>query len=160
MAAATNHRWLADEMLGRLARYLRMAGADTVYVRGLRDEEVRARSIAEGRTLLTRDRLLAGRTPGALLIESAALPDQLRAFRAAVPEFGLEVRFERCTLCNGRLTLDPGLLPARPAPSFPVPTDGRTIYRCLDCGHPYWEGHHTAEVRRAFRAVREERGPA
>src|SRR5580658_184832 len=61
-------RWWADEMLGRLARYLRMVGLDTAYVPGLTDDEVVRRAGAEGRTLLTRDRQLARRVPGAFLV--------------------------------------------------------------------------------------------
>ncbi len=143
-------RWLADEMLGRLARYLRFLGHDTEYVRGASDDEIVDRARLEGRRLVTRDRLLARRTPGALLLDSPYLPEQLRRIHAEVPGAGFELTFDRCTLCNGRL------LPWAPAPGEPRPaevppiTDGteRPVFSCEHCAHRYWEGSHTAQIRR------------
>ena len=128
-------------MLGRLARYLRFLGHDTEYVRGLPDEEVAARALQEGRRLLTRDRDLARRTPGALCLESIDLGRQLRAVRDAEPLAGYVPNFTRCTVCNGALRPVSGAAaPARP-PTGPV-------FACDRCGHRYWEGSHTARVRR------------
>ncbi len=143
-------RWLADEMVGRLARYLRLVGCDTVYVRGVSDEEILSRAKTEGRILLTRDRELARRTPRAVLIASPHLADQWRAVRAAHPEVPSRVRPERCTECNGRLALyvpPPDRAGTGPAG---VPWErvdhGLALYRCAECGHLYWEGSHTAAV--------------
>jgi uncharacterized protein with PIN domain len=137
-------RWLVDEMLGRLARYLRFFGHDTVYVRGLPDEEILRRAVTEQRTLLTRDRELALRTPGAVYIGTAVLADQLRELRAARMETPFEVRFDRCTECNGRLeassTKVTGAL-------LPPAAAAKTIFVCVECGHRYWEGSHTARIR-------------
>lgn len=142
-------RWIADEMVGRLARYLRMVGCDTTYARGLSDEEIVRRARDEGRVVLTRDRHLAARAEQALLLESPHLPDQWRAVRAAFPELPAEVNFQRCTECNG--LLEPMAAPDRGAPVTGVPWDrvasGMPLYRCRDCAHYYWEGTHTADVR-------------
>ena len=142
-------RWIADEMVGRLARYLRFVGCDTEYVRGLADAEIVARAEREGRVVLTRDRALARRAPHALLLESTELSRQWRAVRSAYPEIPNEVRFERCTECNGLLET------FHPPADFPrteeVPWDrlerGLALYRCRVCGHLYWEGSHTASIR-------------
>jgi uncharacterized protein len=137
---------LADEMLGRLARYLRMLGCDTAYARGWSDDEIAKRAPEDGRRLLTRDRALARRVPGSVLLSHADLEGQLREVLRAIPDVSRELRFERCTLCNGNLA------PVGPAPptsgSGGRPPDGRTIYRCGACGHEYWDGSHTAAVRR------------
>ncbi len=137
-------------MVGRLARYLRFVGCDTVYVRGLSDPDVAARATADGRRLLTRDRDLAARCPGAVLLSSPALAVQWREVRAALPDVPTEVVFERCTVCNGRL------LPQDPAAVHPratgVPWDrvdrGLALFVCAECGHLYWDGSHTARMRR------------
>jgi hypothetical protein len=142
-------RWLADEMVGRLARYLRFVGCDTAYAQGLSDDEILDRARAEDRVILTRDRRLAARAERALLLGSPDLAEQWRAVHAAFPDLPTEVRFERCTECNGRL--EPTVAPPPQDRTEGVPWDrvdrGLPLFRCASCGHLYWEGSHTAEIR-------------
>lgn len=136
-------------MVGRLARYLRFVGCDTEYVRGLSDEEVLRKARAEGRVILTRDRDLASRADRALLLTSPFLPDQWRAVRAAYPDLPSDVQFKRCTECNGvleRVDLD-SLETAAPGVPWDRVREGLPLYRCRSCGHYYWEGSHTSEIR-------------
>ena len=49
-------RFIADAMLGRLARWLRTLGYDTAYDDRIADADLVRRSLTEGRHLLTRDR--------------------------------------------------------------------------------------------------------
>jgi uncharacterized protein len=142
-------RWLADEMVGRLARYLRFVGCDTVYARGLSDDEILARAEAEDRVILTRDRALARRTSRAFLLRSPYVKEQWRAVRAAWPSLPQSVRFNRCTECNGLLApYRPGDEPPAPeAVPRAFPRDERDLFRCRSCGHIYWEGSHTTQVR-------------
>jgi uncharacterized protein len=142
-------RWIADEMVGRLARYLRFVGYDTEYARGATDDEIAARARAEGRVVLTRDRLLARRSPGAILLTSTGIEGQWREMRASVPDLATEPRFARCTECNGPLAPDSG---ARRGPGddrMPpeVRSGGQPRFRCARCGHLYWEGTHSRAVR-------------
>jgi len=142
-------RWLADEMLGRLARYLRFVGCDVEYVRGLDDGAIVTRAVAEDRVLLTRDRSLAVRAPRAIRIQGLAIGDQWRELRAAWPDLPVEVRFDRCSECNGRL--GPYVLGATPDREDGVPKDrvarGLPLFACERCGHLYWEGSHTDRIR-------------
>ena len=48
-------KFLADAMLGKLTRWLRMLGQDVEYSTKLSDDELLASAKAEGRILLTRD---------------------------------------------------------------------------------------------------------
>ncbi|MCI4336327.1 MAG: Mut7-C RNAse domain-containing protein [Thermoplasmata archaeon] len=142
-------RWLADEMLGRLARYLRFLGHDTAYARGELDAAIAERARVEQRVLLTRDRALAARAPGALLLISPALDEQLRTVRRAYPQYRYALTFERCTLCNGRLAPAPAGDARGTLPGAPAARNGRalTVFLCDQCGHAYWEGSHTANIR-------------
>jgi uncharacterized protein len=135
-------RLLADEMLGRLARYLRMVGCDTVFARGWSDDAIVRTARAEGRTVLTRDRELATRLDDVLRLRSDDLAGQFRELVAAFPTLPRRVSFERCTLCNGVLEPSGGLR------GVDRERSGDAVYACSSCGHRFWEGSHTAAVRR------------
>ncbi len=147
-------RFLADEMVGRLARYLRFQGCDTRYAKGMADDEIVRIAEAEDRVVLTRDRALAAHARRSLLLTSTALKDQWVAVARAFPDLPREVTFTRCTVCNGPLAREE---PHRAEPEGAgVPWSrihaGLPLYRCPDCGHRYWEGSHTARVRDVLRA--------
>ncbi len=147
-------RWLADEMLGRLARYLRFCGHDVEYVRSMDDAAISERARTEHRILLTRDRVLARQTPGAVLLRSPEIGEQLREVRAARPDARFELAFDRCPECNARL------VPWSPHPHLPWPPElprdrvehGLLVVECPGCGRHYWEGSHAAEIRRKVSA--------
>jgi uncharacterized protein with PIN domain len=48
-------KFLADEMLGRLAKWLRLLGYDTAYARGITDSQIIEMAALEDRIILTRD---------------------------------------------------------------------------------------------------------
>lgn len=147
-------RWMIDEMLGRLARYLRFLGHDTEYAHGLDDGEILRRASAERRTLITRDRALARRSPSAFLLTSPVIDDQLRAIRRAFPDAPYRLAFDRCTECNGPLISTPA--EHRPL-ALPEgrrrPPDGVQLWTCSVCGHDYWEGSHTSAIRARLERV-------
>ncbi|MCL4324891.1 MAG: Mut7-C RNAse domain-containing protein [Candidatus Thermoplasmatota archaeon] len=145
-------RWIADEMLGKLARYLRFLGYDVVYALHRKDGDILEQARTEGRTILTRDELLARRgKQRALLLHSPFVEAQLTEVRRAFPQLRTEVEFTRCTSCNGRLQSADR--------STPVPPKGvpehiwmspDPVMVCSLCGHAYWEGSHTSEIRATF----------
>ncbi len=146
-------RLLADEMVGSLARWLRMMGCDTAYARGWSDDDLLRRARLDGRIVLTRDRELAQRADRVLLLESPRLEDQVRAVWLAFADVPREVRFERCALCNG--VLAPYSAPSSRAADDGIPWDrvarGLPLFRCPECGQVYWEGSHSEEIRRRLR---------
>ena len=145
-------------MVGRLARYLRFVGCDTVYARGWSDTVIVETSRREGRVLLTRDRDLARRASLVVLLTGVHLAEQWKAVRAAFPDVPQEIGFVRCTECNGRLG------PYRPPEAGPravgVPWErvaqGLLLYQCEECGHLYWEGSHAVRLRAQLKKWAEE----
>ena len=139
-------RFLVDAMLGKLARYLRMCGHDAAYAldRGVEDDDALA-DVArlEDRTLLTRDRSLAGRVDDAILLGEREVSDQLRELRAAGVDVSLADRPTRCGACNGELS---ALSPDSESPAY-APAPGEVaVWRCRRCGQCFWKGSHWDDV--------------
>lgn len=146
------HRFAADAMLARLARWLRVLGFDTFYDPAVHDHELVRISNEEGRTLLTRDRHLLRelRPVRALEITHDAPLEQLRQTVTALALPAPAEPFTRCMVCNTLLS-DP--LPPVEADAL-VPEGVRgipgAVRRCPTCARLYWHGSHTRRMRAAI----------
>nr|HID13727.1 hypothetical protein [Anaerolineae bacterium] len=139
-------RLLADGMLGRLAKWLRLLGYDTAYDNAATDPELARRARAEGRVLLTRDRELSARRGlRTLLIQSEVLEEQVREVRDALgppPAPALS----RCAVCNAVLEpVSPAEIADR-VPPYVLKTQAE-FRRCPGCGRVYWPGSHLQMMR-------------
>jgi uncharacterized protein with PIN domain len=150
LAGAGEPRFLADVMLGRLARWLRALGYDAAWEAEIGDAELVRRGVEERRLILTRDRGLAEDwwVDGILLIGSDRPLDQLREVAAAV-ELSLGSVFTRCTHCNRALEPAPAeaVRERVPAPVREQQTDFRA---CPECRRVFWPGGHVRRMRRAL----------
>jgi len=139
-------RLLADGMLGKLAKWLRLLGYDTAYDNTATDPELARRARAEGRVLLTRDRELATRRGlRTLLIRSQMLEEQIREVRDGIgppPHPALS----RCAVCNSVLTPVSPAQVADQVPPYVLRTQGE-FHRCPGCGRVYWPGTHFHAMR-------------
>lgn len=138
-------RLLADCMLGRLAKWLRLLGYDTAYETDCTDHELARRARAEGRVLLTRDRELARRRGlETLLIESEQLEQQIEEVQEALgppPDPSLS----RCSVCNVVLEDVSADEVADRVPPYVLET--HTEFRhCPGCGRVYWSGSHVRHM--------------
>src|SRR5499427_2274811 len=94
-------KFVADVMVGKLARWLRVLGFDVVYSNVLGDDEIIRLAKSEDRIILTRDSVLAARCRDlqCLSIDSdnykEQVPQVLRAF--SLKDFNV---FSRCLECN------------------------------------------------------------
>jgi uncharacterized protein len=152
-------RFVLDVHLGRLARYLRLAGFDTWYRNDANDAELARASACERRILLTRDHGLLKRsvvTHGYCVRETSAA----RQFAEVVRRFDLRrlVRpFTRCTCCNAALE------PVGKADVMAeVPERSRnhfdTFLRCAGCRRVYWRGSHAMRLEQALERALGARG--
>ncbi|PSQ05945.1 hypothetical protein BRC97_08230 [Halobacteriales archaeon QS_6_71_20] len=131
-------------MLGGLASYLRICGYDAAYAldRGIEDDgALRTLAAEEGRRLLTRDRDLAARTPGAVRLTEPEVVDRLRELREAGVRLEPADRPSRCGACNGPVER---IGPGDDRPGY-APDEG-PLWRCLDCGQAFWKGSHWDDV--------------
>jgi len=139
-------RFLADSMLGKLARWLVMLGYDAAFGGGdgCPDSALLEQAQKEGRVFLTRDTRIpevAGLRK--LVVRSQRFEEQLRF---VLEEMGLRPErsrlFTRCTYCNRLLESVP-----RPEALALVPPLVRELrsdfWRCPGCRRMYWNGTHT-----------------
>ena len=143
-------RFVLDTHLGKLARYLRLLGFDTLYNNAWHDAEL-AEIAASGdkRILLTRDYGLLKRkqvTHGYFVrndkpeLQVQEILSRFHLHQAVQP-------FSRCTQCNGLIqavakeqVLE--RLPHRVAAAFD------RFSACMDCKRVYWQGSHYDHMQR------------
>ncbi|MFJ9345944.1 Mut7-C RNAse domain-containing protein [Streptomyces sp. NPDC101237] len=139
-------RFLLDVHLGTLARRLRLLGVDAAYEStDIGDPALSARSAAERRVLLSRDRGLLRRRElwAGAFVYSTSPDDQLRD---VLHRFAPELRpWTRCTACNGLLRKATkeevaDQLKGGTQKSYDV------FAQCAECGRAYWKGAHHEQL--------------
>lgn len=147
-------KFVLDVHLGRLAKYLRLCGFDTLFSSLYEDREIIEIARREGRIIVTRDRLLlksAGDTEG-YLVKSQYHDEQLRE---VFEQFHLKFHarlFTRCIACNTLLEevnkdeIEDRLL-----------ADTRRYFsvfrRCPGCNRIYWEGSHYENMKKSLASL-------
>ena len=146
-AGKRGSQFIADAMLGSLARKLRALGFDTQYYRSGDDAGMIEEASDSGRVILTSDRSLATRAnaKGVAAILLTGRTDAERLGAAARGAVHLRTPMVRgdplCSICNGELQKVPkGDIAGEVPPS--VSARHRLFFRCTSCGHVYWRGSH------------------
>jgi uncharacterized protein with PIN domain len=132
-------KFVADHMLGSLAKWLRMMGYDTLYDKGLDDAQIADAARGGSRFILTRDKELS-KEPGAFFVEDEGLDSQLSAVAG---KFGLKFdeSATRCTACNGELIDLPKEEAKESVPEGAYEGNDK-FWKCSGCGKVYWRGSH------------------
>ncbi len=136
-------RFVVDSHLGKLARYLRLLGFDTLYRNDYDDEELARISHTEHRILLTRDRGLLKRrmvTHGCFVRETDPRK-QLHWIVSRLDLYHLAQPFKRCLRCNGLVRpVDKKYITHRLASKI---LDRHDEFKmCEGCEQIYWKGSH------------------
>jgi len=141
-------RFVADSMLGRLAKWLRAFGFDVFYDSFLDDHGVVACARARGAIALTRDTGFP-EPPDVriILMNSDRIAEQLAYLVEQVPLDLSEARpLTRCTVCNDTLVPTTRDDVWDRIPPFVYLTN-ETYARCPGCSRVYWEGTHAPRIR-------------
>ncbi|MCX7983022.1 MAG: Mut7-C RNAse domain-containing protein [Syntrophales bacterium] len=147
-------KFIADCMLGKLARWLRLLGLDVKYYHHTDDGEILdLLSRQKDLILLTRDRELFKRAAKlhspvsrSLLIQSELWEEQIKEVL-----FAFQLRehlnpFSRCLECNTRLIF----ISKKEAESSIPPRIAalhHTFLNCPSCGRIFWSGSHYNRMR-------------
>jgi len=152
-------RFIADAMLGRLARWLRFLGFDTLYYADIQDSRLIKIALEEGRCLLTRDtRLVRVRAlKSYLLLHANSTYQQLIEVNEALHLDQVNLP-GRCVACNGLLAAIEDKTEVRDSVPEYVFLGFDAFSRCSDCGGVYWEGSHSRQFREMLGRIKHLRG--
>jgi uncharacterized protein len=143
-------KFLADGMLGKLARWLRMLGQNVLYSTKLSDNELLTLAKAECRVLLTRDFELYKRAVSRGLegfyVEGKQESNQLAE---VTKRYGLALEIDmdksHCPICNTKLeAATKEQLKDKLEPNTYRYYD--RFWRCPNCGQVYWQGAHWKQI--------------
>jgi len=143
-------RFIADCMLGTLAKRLRMLGYDTLYFNEISDDKLVRIANEEKRVILTRDSGLIKRKAAInhILIDSDDLDEQLRQVksRAGITADNALI-LSRCVSCNTELRRAHKKEVIGKVPPF-VFLKHSNFHYCRECDKYYWGGSHIDHLRR------------
>lgn len=142
-----------DNMLGRLARWLRVIGCNTAYLATSGTPELLiAGAKDEGRIVLSRDRIMVDTAiPVPVFFPSAT--DTTGQFAEVVEHFGIEVSqdllMSRCSSCNATpfetITVEEARRSGQVADKVFAAVSA--FWRCpnaAECGKVFWEGESSS----------------
>jgi uncharacterized protein len=166
--------FLADAMLGSIARKLRFFGFDTLYIAHAHDNEILKMGIEQDRVILTADKELFKRIVkvGARGVLVGGGPSELEDLayiftKSGIKSLDMNDIGSRCSVCNGLLeerTSDQMknnnnnnnnnnnydsvlVVPDR------VIACHKQFFQCTTCGKVYWEGGHLKRIRALARSL-------
>jgi uncharacterized protein with PIN domain len=138
--------FVADTMLGKLAKYLRIMGYDTFYQRSYPDQRL-SELVKEGRILLTRNRATATQYSNSILVDHDLVKDQLKAVDNLLKlTRDRKEWFRRCIVCNSPLSKAKVETARENVPDFVFFTHHERIVFCPICKRFYWPGTHRVRM--------------
>lgn len=143
--------FIVDTNVGKLARWLRMLGYDTLFINNIDDEELIAIGLKEKRVLLTKDtqimlrRVVTSGRLKALLIQSDDVKAQLLQVVRAM-KLDQERKFTLCLECNEPLVPRSKDQVQDLVPPYVFKTQSN-YYQCPSCQRVYWRGTHWQRMK-------------
>jgi uncharacterized protein with PIN domain len=148
-------QFVADKMLGRLARWLRIIGQDVAYGPELSGAGLLRAARQEGRTILTRDRAVAKRNPPPyIMLHSDHFREQLKQVIEACKLDPLKDAFSRCAECNTVLESLPKNAAGGKVPPYVYETQEK-FSCCPKCRRLYWPATHQERMLAELQSLRQ-----
>ncbi len=163
-------KFIVDEMLGNIARWLRILGFDTIYARDLRvsyngksfDTYLLRIAILEKRILITRDKEIVQRAKHygvkviSILQNSKDIVTTLGdiLIKSGVSHPPVNYGILRCPICNGilRPIAKENVKTLVPEKSWKFAEE---FFKCSNCGKIYWKGSHWRKISKVIKSLSE-----
>lgn len=147
-----DYQFMADAMLGKIARKLRMFGFDTIYDPNINDIDILASAKCKGRIVLTSDKLLFNRCKkngvDTILIDRGTEIENLVSIFSSlnIKSVNSQDVPHSCTCCNGLLDAvnDKNSIKDRVPPRL-IQSE-KIFYMCSNCKKIYWRGTHMENI--------------
>jgi uncharacterized protein with PIN domain len=142
-------RFIADRMLGKLAKGLRMLGYDTVYYRGESTYPLIKKARDEGRIILTRNNKLIPKRPEDRIHRITEDKPSLQLkelIQKKIISLNEQTLFSRCLLCNTLLYEIQREDAEGKVPDF-IFFQQKNFFQCPQCLKIYWQGSHLLNMK-------------
>src|ERR687895_565377 len=147
---ATGPRFIVDVNVGRLAKWLRVMGYDTLFPQENSDNELVRLALRENRVLVTRDAGIVRRRAarlGQMQVVHIVNEDLRSQLKQLVRDLGLNLDsgFSRCVVCNDLLDSVARDRVAGRLPPYVLQTQSQFM-ECPQCHRLYWRGTHWSNM--------------
>jgi uncharacterized protein with PIN domain len=152
-------KFLVDAMLGKLARFLRIFGYDTVYADDLTsiynvdpvpDEKLLEFALENKRIIITKDLSFYAKNEGSgVLIEGEGVYNYLQQLKSKLNlQFNFEISKGRCSVCNGTLIKVDNKNSIKHLIQPESFKHYSEFYQCSnsECQKIFWEGPHITDI--------------
>lgn len=150
-------QFVADVMLGKLAKWMRILGYDTIYYHRMDRGRV-LRDVEQGRVLLTRSNRWKGVIPAdrLLFIEENDPREQIREVLNGLDLHPDRRRIlERCIVCNHRLDAISKEEAEGKVPEY-IRHNSERFLKCPFCDRIYWQGSHRNNMLKEIQRLLQE----
>jgi uncharacterized protein with PIN domain len=154
-------KFIVDSNVGRLARWLRIAGFDTVFINDLDDNRLVRLALSEGRVLLTKDTQIIKRRVAAtgrlkvIMIEADEVKAQLCQVVKVLNLSDKIKAFTLCLECNQPLVTKAKEEVKDIVPPYVFQTQTQYM-QCPACQRVYWRGTHWQRMSRELKRIASE----
>ena len=150
--------FIVDSNAGKLARWLRIMGYDTLFFNDIEDSRLVDMAVKEGRVVVTRDTQIAKRrvaANGVLKVVLTRDDDPRKQLLQVIKELNLDCRerqFTRCLECNKRLVPRSQEDVEDVVPPYVFLTQTQYM-QCPSCNRVYWQGTHWQRMKSALEEI-------
>jgi len=159
-------KFLVDAMLGKLSRFLRIFGYDTVYANDLEDDfdetpisddKLLEYAQQHNRIIITRDFPFHHKAPNSIYLEGRGIYNYLKQLKKKLGlKYNFNIQNARCSSCNSEIEK----ITSERAEKYVEPkvlTHIKEFYQCKNpkCRKVFWKGTHIEDISKKLSKIQE-----